>query len=160
DDDEGDADVPEKAPEAPLEPLGRDVDELELPRAQAADTVAPLLELERRVDNGGAKAVPHERVHLILHERDERAHDERRPGQDAGGDLERERLAGARRHDADAVPSPEHGRDDLLLARTEIVEAEDTRQDVTRVETGMEVELLDGDRIAGMPRRTNLRARN
>jgi hypothetical protein len=157
DDHERHADTGEEAPEAALQALGRHVDQLVLARAEPPHAVAALLELERGVDDGGAEAVPHECVDLVLHERDERAHDEDRPGQDARRDLERQRLPRPRRHDADAVAAGEDGRDDLLLARTEVVEAEDAGQDAARVQPGTEVELFDGERIAGTRRRANAR---
>ena len=53
-----------------------------------------------------------------------------RARQDARRDLVGERLAGAGRHDADAVAAAEHGRDELLLARAELGVAEDVAQDV------------------------------
>ena len=52
------------------------------------------------------------------------------PRQDARRDLVGERLAGAGRHDADAVAAAEHGRDELLLPGTELGVAEDVAQDV------------------------------
>ena len=96
-----------------------------------AVAVATGIEVERRVDDGGTEAVAHERVHLVLHERDERAQHEHRAGQDAGRDLKRERFTGAGGHDADAVAPGEHGGDDLLLARTELLVAEDAGEHVT-----------------------------
>src|SRR5438445_616950 len=73
-------------------------------------------------------------------------------GGEARGDLEGERLARARRHDADAVASREHGRDDLLLPRAKLGVAEDAGQDVAGSEAGRERELIDAGRIAEMPR--------
>ena len=123
-------DAGEKAAEASLETLRGRVDELVLAGPQPPDAVAARLRVERRVDDRGAEAVPRQRVHLVLHERDERAHDEDRPRQDARRDLEGERLAGARRHDADAVAPRQHGADDTLLPGTEVRVSEDARQDL------------------------------
>src|SRR6266566_3927978 len=118
----------------------------------ATQPIALGLPVERGVDHRRPEAVPRERVHLVLHERDERAHDEHGAGDEARGDLEGERLARARRHDADAVAPREHGRDDLLLPLTKVLVAEDAGQDVAGSEAGRERELIDAGRIAEMPR--------
>ena len=66
------------------------------------------------------------------------------PGEDARRDLEGERLAGAGRHDADAVAPAEHGGDDLLLPGTEVRVAEDVAQDVARRGAGSGKMRVDG----------------
>ena len=86
---------------------------------------AALLELDGRVEHGGAEADPAQRVHLVLHERDERRDDQHRSGQDPRRDLEGERLARAGRHHRDAVAPREHGVDDEALPGAELPEAED-----------------------------------
>jgi hypothetical protein len=135
--------VAEEVPEPALEPLGRDVDELVLAGAQASQALAPRVPVEARVEHRRAEAGALERVDLILHERDERAHDERRAVEDARGDLIGERLPRARRHDADAVAAAEDRVDDLLLPGTELGEAEDVGQDVAGSEAARERELVD-----------------
>ncbi len=142
----------EEAAQVALEALGRDVGELVLAGPEPAQPIALGLPVERRVDHRRPEAVPRERVHLVLHERDERAHDEHGAGDEARGDLEGERLARARRHDADAVAPREHGRDDLLLPRAKLGVAEDAGQDVAGSEAGRERELIDAGRIAEMSR--------
>src|SRR5207247_2408667 len=127
---------------------------------EPAQPIALGLPVERRVDDRRPEAVPRERVHLVLHERDERAHDEHGAGDEARGYLEGERLARAGRHDADAVASREHGRDDLLLPRAKLGVAEDAGQDVAGSEAGRERELIDAGRgrtttVAPLRRRTS-----
>src|SRR5205823_3591290 len=110
--------------------------ELVLARREPAEAVAARLPVERRVDDRGAEAVAREPVHLVLHERDERAHHEDGARQETRRDLEGERLASAGRHDADAVPPAQDRVDDLLLSRAEALVAEDARQDVPGSRTG------------------------
>src|SRR5205809_5122109 len=131
-----------------LEALGRDVGELVLAGLEPTQAIALGLPVERGVDDRRPEGVPRERVHLVLHEGDERAHDEHGAGEEARGDLEGERLPRARRHDADAVAPPQHGRDDLLLSRTAVLVAEDAGQDVAGSRAGRERELIDAGRIA------------
>ena len=120
----------ERATEPPFEAFGRDVDELVFPGAQAAQAIPSLLPVEARVEHGGAEPVAHQCVDLVLHEGNERAHDDHRPGEDARGDLIRERLPGTGRHDADAIAPGEHRVDELLLPGTKLGVAEDAGQDV------------------------------
>ena len=64
---------------------------------------------------GNARAL--ERCDLILHQRDERRDDERDARQEQRGDLIAERLAPARRHDAQRIAPRENGVDEFLLPR-------------------------------------------
>src|SRR5436309_2512230 len=123
DHDERHAHPAEEAPEPALEPLGRHVDELVLARREPAEAVAARLPVERRLDDRGAEAVAREPVHLVLHERDERAHHEDGARQETRRDLDGARLASAGRHDADAVPPAQDRVGDLLLSRAEALVA-------------------------------------
>src|SRR5206468_3338702 len=136
DDDERHVHAAEEAAQVALEALGRDVGELVLAGLEPTQAIALGLPVERGVDDRRPEGVPRERVHLVLHEGDERAHDEHGAGEEARGDLEGERLPRARRHDSDAVAPPQHGRDDLLLSRTEVLVAEDAGQDVAGSRAG------------------------
>ena len=128
----GEADTLERGAHRGLESLGRRVDELVLATAELLYAGTPLLGSEARVEEGGAQADPAHRVDLVLHERDERRHDQRRATQDPGRDLVGERLPGAGRHDAHAVPAGQHRVDDGLLARPELTVAEHLAQDLAR----------------------------
>src|ERR1044072_8108761 len=123
-----------------LERLGRQVEELDLAAAERGHAVAPLLERQRRVDRRGAEAEPHERVDLVLHERDERRDHEYGAGQDLGRNLKRERLAGTGGHDADAVATGEHRVDDAPLPGAELAIAEDGLEHLLRVGVARGVE--------------------
>src|SRR5262249_30416161 len=76
---------------------------------------------------------PDQLVHLVLHQRDKRGDHQHGAGQDPRRDLERQRLAGARGHDPDAVPAREHGVDDAALPRAEFPVAEDRLEDMLRI---------------------------
>ena len=76
---------------------------------------------------GRAQADLGQRVDLVLHQRDERRDHQRRAAEQPRRDLIGERLAGAGRHDADAVAAGQHRVDDLLLAGAERFVAERRR---------------------------------
>ena len=63
-------------------------------------------------------------VDLVLHEGDQRADDQRDPGQKQGGQLVAEALAAAGRHHAEDVAAVQHLLDDLALAGAELLQAE------------------------------------
>src|ERR1051325_10465749 len=93
-----------------------------------------------REPGGAAEAEPHERVDLVLHERDERRDHEYGAGQDLGRNLERERLAGTGGHDADAVATGEPRVDDAPLPGAELAIAEDGLEHLLRVGVARGVE--------------------
>src|SRR5215210_9088817 len=86
----------------------------------------------QRRDGAGVGEPALQRLHLVLHQADQRAHYEG----DAlprtlheGGDLVAQRLAAARGHDGEGVAAREHGGDGALLATPEALVAEDRGQD-------------------------------
>ena len=116
--------------EAPRhEPLRRDVEQLVPPLAEAAHAGRGLGRVEGRVEVRGGDARRVERVHLVLHQRDERGDDDREAGADDGGELEAEALAAARGQEGDHVAPGEGVADDLLLERAERGEAEALLED-------------------------------
>ena len=68
-----------------------------------------------------------------MHEGDEGAHDEARPGTHERGDLVRDRLAAAGRHQDDRVAAGDDLIDDRGLIPAEVVVAEDVFEDGARV---------------------------
>ena len=76
------------------------------------------------MQGAGGNAAAIQFVDLILHQRDERRHDERRAGKHHGRQLVAERLAGAGGHHGEHVASAEDRGNDLLLSRTEFTVAE------------------------------------
>ncbi|MEJ2371116.1 MAG: hypothetical protein P8Y07_09750 [Gemmatimonadales bacterium] len=83
---------------------------------QPAQPVCSLGRIERRVDCGRLKAELAERIHLVLHEADQRRQDHDRPRQQAGRNLERQGLPRPGGHHRDAVVSGQHCLDHVELA--------------------------------------------
>jgi hypothetical protein len=111
------------------EPLRRDVEQPRRPGHRAVDRRAVrrgvLLRVDQR-DLAGRDRL--ERLHLILHQRHERRHDEREVGAHQRRQLVAERLAGARRHDHQHVAPGDRRLDRLALPRPERGEAEHLAQ--------------------------------
>ena len=126
DHDEPDADPAERLDEPLLpQPLRRGVEEPGLARGDRCEARRRLVLRERGVDEGrGCRDLRRELVHLILHQRDQGREDERGGRPEHRGELVRQRLAGARRHERQRVPSVHRGAHDLLLPRAEVVESE------------------------------------
>ena len=101
------------------EPLGCDV--------QEAQPALPHRRLRRaagghrgeRMERGGRDSLAGQLVHLVLHQGDERRHDQSRSGQEHRGELVADRLARAGRHHGEQVPARERGAHDVLLAGAE-----------------------------------------
>ena len=129
-DDETDADVGQEIDEARLpQALGRRVDEALVSGGHAGESRGRLLRRERGVDERrGRRDLRRELVDLVLHERDQRREDERRLGAQHRGELVRERLARAGRHERERVAACDRGAHDVLLPGPEGVEAEELAQ--------------------------------
>ena len=108
-----------------VEPLGRDVEQVELAGEVGALDPRPFGRLLAGVQVGGAHAVAHEGVDLVVHERDERRHHHARALAQQRRDLVAEALAAAGRHEHDRVAAARDLRDDLGLLAAERVVAED-----------------------------------
>jgi hypothetical protein len=67
------------------EAFGRDIDEFVFPAAHAVEALLLLRPGERGVDHGGGDAAGGERVHLVLHQRDERGNHQRHAAETQGG---------------------------------------------------------------------------
>ena len=65
-----------------------------------------------------------ELVGLVLHQRDQWRHDDRRAGEMQRRQLVAQRLAGAGGHDRERVRAPQHVGDHFLLARPQLADAE------------------------------------
>ena len=77
-----------------------------------------LIGAHRAVVTGGRHPVADEGVHLILHERDQRRHDNRQTVADQGRNLETQRLAAAGRQHEQRIAAGDHGFDGFTLERT------------------------------------------
>ena len=98
----------------------------------AIDPRWPTLEREARDRFGVAALRLPQRLHLVLHERDERRDDDAGARPDKRGDLVAQRLAAAGRHQDQRVAAPDDVLDDLLLLPAERLVAEHAVQDRLR----------------------------
>ena len=122
---EADPEAAEEAREAGQgDALGRDVEQLEVAPERAAPHLAGLLRGHRAVQAAGGDAAGAERVHLVLHQRDQRRDDQRQPVAGERRKLVAERLPAAGGHEHHRVPSGERRPDGPLLERPEIVVTE------------------------------------
>ncbi len=122
---ERDASLGERAEERLVaEPLGRDVDEPNRPAPQRVEPGPLLLDRHRRVEGDGRNPPPRQRIHLILHQRDERRDHHRHTVEQARRELVDERLPRpGRHHDERIVPGHDRG-DGLALPPPERLEPE------------------------------------
>src|SRR5215213_411698 len=105
-------------------PLGRDVNDLELPAPYPREPLTRLAVGQRAVYKGHGDAPRRERVHLVLHEGYERRDDERNAVEHHRGQLVAERLASARGHYDDRVEAAQDRLYDFSLSFTKVREAE------------------------------------
>ena len=121
------ADRPERPDERLLpQALGRGVEKARVAGGNRREARRRLFGVERRVDERRRGAdLRGQLVDLVLHQRDQRREDERRGRPQHRGELVRQRLAGAGRHDRERVDALERGTDDRLLSGPEAVEAEE-----------------------------------
>ena len=68
--------------------------------------------------SGGGNLALRKALHLILHQRNERRHDERESRQQRGRQLIAERFPLAGRHDRQRIPTGQHRPDHVLLTRS------------------------------------------
>ena len=100
-------------------PLRRHVQERVAALAQACDDGGLLASVERAVVEHGRDAVADQRVHLILHQRDERGDDQGEAGANDGRRLKAQRLAAAGRQHDQRVAVREDGGHRFALKRPE-----------------------------------------
>ncbi len=130
DDEQADPRLPDPLQEAGRrEPLRRHVEQPRAAGHRAVDSRAVgrrvLLGVDER-HHAGRHAL--ERLDLVLHQRDQRRHDQRQVGSHQRGQLVAERLARAGRHHDQHVAAGERRLDRLALARPEAREAEHLAQ--------------------------------
>ncbi len=107
------------------QPLRGQVEQVQLARQQLGLDHAALVEVLRGVHEAGAHAQRAQRVHLVLHQGDERRDDHACTRSDQGRNLIAERLAATRRHQDDGVTARHHVLDDRFLLAAEGVVPED-----------------------------------
>jgi hypothetical protein len=109
---------------AVLEALGRDVQDVAPAAGERGLRVARLPRREVRVHGEHVDALRDELVLLVLHQRDERADDDRESGEHERRELIDQRLPAAGRHHDERVAPAEDVLDRLELPVLEVVEAE------------------------------------
>ena len=106
------------------ETLGRDVEEIERACRKRAFDIVLRRAVERRIEERGLDADIAQRIDLILHQRDQRRHDDAGAGAHECRDLIAERLAAAGRHQREAILAVEQRTDDAFLMQAETFVAE------------------------------------
>jgi hypothetical protein len=113
-----------------VEPLRRDVQQLQRAAVQLPGDLLDLRRRQRRVQPRRRDPPPSQGIDLILHQGDERGHDQRDPGLSQGGQLVTEGLASAGRkypqRGAVDLERPQH----LALSRPEAREPETLPQEL------------------------------
>ena len=87
------------------EPLRRDVEQAELAVVQPTQPRTRLARRERRIQKRGRHARRLQRIHLVLHQRDERRDNNRQPRTHQRRQLETERLPTAGGHEHKHITS-------------------------------------------------------
>ena len=106
------------------QPLGRDVDDFIHTFHGVGYGLRRLPLRQGRVQVCGAHAALHQRVHLVLHQADERRHHQRDARQQQRGQLVAHGFARARGHDAHGVAPLQKRVDELLLPGAKTLVAE------------------------------------
>ena len=114
------------------QPLRRQVEQVQLAGQERRLDPPPLARLLGRVEEPGPHALRGQRVHLVLHQRDERGDDHAGAVPDERRDLVAQRLAAAGRHEHERVPAAGNVVDDLPLPAPERLVPEHAPQDLQR----------------------------
>ena len=126
DDEERDRDLPQDRDERiVLELLGRDEDDLDRAATDARNGRKLLIFGERRVqrdDLVDAELMQH--VDLILHQRDQRAHDDGRPFHEQRGKLIAQRFSRTGRKNCQGIGARQNAGNDFFLTRIKALESE------------------------------------
>ena len=112
------------------QPFRGQVEQVKLAGAERGLDQAALARVLRRVQEPGPHPERPQRVHLVLHQRDERGDDHAGALAQQRGHLVAQGLAATGRHQHQRVTAAGDVVDDLLLVAAERVVAEDTAQDL------------------------------
>ena len=133
DSEEGDADPVEQRQRAIAhQAFGGDVEEVERARAGVGLDRPDFVESKRRVQVRSAHARLPQRLHLVLHQCDQRRDDDRDTVAEKGRDLVAERLAAAGGHDHEAVAAACDMLDDRFLLVSEHAVSENAIEHLVR----------------------------
>ena len=116
-----------------VEAFRRDVQQLEAPVAESVGDGAHLIRVEARVEPCRVDALASQQVDLILHQRDQRRHDDRHAFEHQRRQLVAEALPRSGREDGEGRAAGEQRLDDLLLAGAELCVAKTGGEDLAGV---------------------------
>src|ERR1043166_5462019 len=102
----------------------RNIDQLKFAPGQRSNALALFLRAERTVDQCRGNAAALERIHLVLHQRDQGRDNDRGPLDQKRGQLITKRFAAARRHHNQRIGAARDGADHFLLGVEEFPETE------------------------------------
>ena len=114
------------------QPLGRHVEQVELPVAGGALDRPGFARRQSGIERRGADPGLAQRVDLVLHQCDQRRDDDAESGPQQRGELVAQRFAAAGRHQHDRIAAGRDVLDDLLLLAAEAGIAEDAAQNGKR----------------------------
>ena len=106
------------------QPFGSDVDQMVSPIHDALEAAGLLGGGDGAVDGRGGDASAGQAIHLVFHQGDEGGDDQGGAGEETGGQLVDEGLAGAGGHHHQSMASGQEMLESLLLAGTESFKAE------------------------------------
>jgi hypothetical protein len=112
--------------------LGRDIENVEVALPDARLERDHLAKFERGIEKSGFNPGLRQRLHLILHQGDERRDDDAEAGADERRDLVAQRLAAAGRHQGEGVIAGDDRGDDVGLVGAEIAVAEHVGENLAR----------------------------
>ena len=110
------------------QPLGRDIEQIEGPVANGALDLGGLAGRQPRIEGRRAHPRLAQRVDLVLHQRDQRRHDDADARTQQRRDLVAQRLAAAGRHQHDGVAADDDVFDNRKLLAAEAVKPENLAQ--------------------------------
>ena len=111
-----------------VQPFGRHVQQIERAIANRAFDPTGLARRQPGIERGGPHPRLPQRVDLVLHQRDQRRHDNADPGAQQRRQLIAQRFAAAGRHQHDRIAAGDDMLDDLLLLTAEAGITEDAAQ--------------------------------
>jgi hypothetical protein len=134
DGEQGDARTVQQGQEAVgQKPLGRHIEQVEVAHGERPLHLPRLAGGQRGIEHGRLHAQLAQGLHLIVHQRDERRHDDGGAGPNQGRHLIAQGLAATRGHQHQGIAARRHVFHDLLLMPAKGLVAEDMAQDAERI---------------------------
>ena len=118
------------------QPLRRNIEQFVLAAMQSGNAATRFLGIERGVQKSRRGAGRLQRIHLILHQRDQRRHHNREPFAHERRQLIAERFPAAGRHQNQHIPPRQRRINNLLLQRPKRVVAEGGFEEIFEISLG------------------------